>query len=87
MITSIVTGSGRNRQSFSLPVADGSPPPAKDAKGKTYGNAPQTGRIPLTKDAKAERIAIGNKIKSIFLWPNGRGFAAAKARGLAAVSA
>lgn len=81
MIARIVTGSGRTRQSFALPAADGSPPPAKGTIGH-YSN-----RIPLTKDAKADRIAVGNKIKSLFLFPNGKGFAAAKARGAAAVSA
>jgi len=63
MIARIVTGSGRNRQSFDLPVS-------LDRKKHV-----------------SDRIAVGNKIKSLFLFPNGRGFAAAKARGLAAVSA
>lgn len=46
--------------------------------------------LPCSNDRKrhvADRIAVGNKIKSLFLFPNGKGFAAAKARGAAAVSA
>lgn len=38
------------------------------------------------KEHVTARIGVGNKIKQA-LWPQGRGFKAAKARGLAAVSA
>jgi len=87
MIARIVTGSGRTRKVFDMMAADGSPPPLKDKEGRTYGNAPLSGRIPMTKEAKSARLDVGNIIKTNFLFRGGRGFKAAKARGAAMVAA
>jgi len=39
------------------------------------------------KEHVAKRIAFGNILKSNYLWPQGKGFKSAKARGAAAVAA
>lgn len=73
MITSIVIGSGARRVKFDVPARDASKP----------GEWPN-GRVRV--GSQPARIAMGNKIKSGYLWPNGRGFRGAKARGERAVA-
>lgn len=54
------------------------------------GNNRRTHDLPVSLDRKqhvSERITMGNILKSNYLFPNGKGFKQAKARGLAAVGA
>lgn len=72
MITSIVVGRGNKRTVFVVPAEDRSKP------GWPNGRI----RVGTQKD----RLAVGNLLKSRVLWPNGRGFRAAKSRGEMALS-
>lgn len=54
------------------------------------GNTRQKIDLPCSSNRKQHvqsRIDFGNKIKSLYLFPKGRGFKAAKARGQRAISA